>query len=105
MARRPTKPRVPAIDGFLHEPARLRLLAFLSVLKRADFVYLLRHSGLSRGNLSAQMTKLADAGFVQIEKTFAQNKPRTIYQLTGKGREALRTYKREMTVLMDTLPD
>lgn len=105
MARRKAAPMVPEIDPFLHEPARLRLLAFLSVLSRADFVYLLKQSGLSRGNLSAQMSKLSDAGFVQIEKTFVENKPRTIYQLTSEGRNALRSYKREMSVIMDALPD
>ena len=105
MTQRSKVPLVPEIDAFLHEPARLRLLAFLAVLHRADFVYLLRHSGLSRGNLSTQMTKLGDAGFVLIEKSFEQNKPRTMYQLTDRGREALRSYKRDMTIVMEALPD
>ena len=99
------QPLVPTIDGFVHEPARLRLLVFLSVLKRADFVYLLRQSGLSRGNLSAQMSKLSDAGLVLIEKTLVDNKPRTFYQLTAEGRSSLRAYKRDMTLLMEALPD
>ena len=98
-------PVVPEIDAFLHEPARLRLLAFLSVLKRADFVYLLRQSGLSRGNLSVQMGKLSDAGLVRIEKSFVDNKPRTAYALTADGKRALRAYKREMAALLSALPD
>ena len=93
------------MDGFLHEPVRLRLMAFLSVLKRADFVYLLRHSGLTRGNLSVQMTKLSDAGLVDIEKSFVNNRPRTVYALTRKGRSALAAYKAEMTALLETLPN
>ena len=99
------KPPVPRVDTFLHELVRLRLLAFLSAIKRADFVYLLRQTGLSRGNLSVQMTKLAEAGLVEIEKSFAGNRPRTVYALTAKGREALRAYKAEMTALLETLPD
>jgi len=95
---------VPHVDAFLHELARLRLLAFLSVLKRADFVYLLRQSGLSRGNLSVQMTKLAEAGLVEIEKGFAGNRPRTVYALTRQGKTALRAYKADMTTLLDALP-
>ncbi len=43
------------------------MLAFLAMLERADFVYLLQQSGLSRGNLSVQMTRLADAGYVAID--------------------------------------
>jgi DNA-binding MarR family transcriptional regulator len=104
MAADHTAPAVPEIDEFLHELARLKLLAFLSVLKRADFVYLLRHSGLSRGNLSVQMTKLAEAGIVDIDKSFVDNRPRTVYTLTAKGRAALASYKAGMSALLDALP-
>ncbi|MEZ5319079.1 MAG: transcriptional regulator [Vicinamibacterales bacterium] len=105
MATAMSTPDVPDIDEFLHELARLKLLAFLSVLKRADFVYLLRHTGLSRGNLSVQMTKLSDAGLVDIDKSFVANRPRTVYALTRKGRAALAAYKASMTTLLEALPD
>jgi len=98
------EPAVPDIDTFIHEPARLRLLAFLSVLDRADFVYLLRESGLSRGNLSVQMTRLSEAGFVDVEKRFVDNRPRTTYALTAAGRRSLRAYKRTLTELLTALP-
>lgn len=104
MADTGTLPAFPEIDEFLHELARLKLLALLSVLKRADFVYLLRQSGLSRGNLSVQMTKLADAGIVDIEKSFVGNRPRTAYTLTRKGRAALVGYRARMTTLLEALP-
>ncbi len=101
------KPAVelPPIDDLLHEPARLRLLAFLAVVKRTDFTYLLKLTGMSRGNLSVQMSKLGDAELVDIEKSFAGNRPRTIYQLTEVGRKALRAYKKNMSVILDALPD
>lgn len=105
MAAAQAVPVVPSVDAFLHEIGRLRLLAFLSVLERADFVYLLRQSGLSRGNLSVQMSKLSEAGFVDIEKGFAGNRPRTVYSLTKRGRTALRAYKADMTTLLEALPD
>jgi DNA-binding MarR family transcriptional regulator len=105
MAAGTPAPSLPEIDEFLHEPARLKLLAFLSVLKRADFVYLLRHSGLSRGNLSVQMTKLSEAGIVEIEKSFVDNRPRTMYVLTRKGRAALAAYKTGMAKLLEALPN
>ena len=96
---------LPPIDDLLHEPARLRLLAFLSVVKRTDFTYLLKLSGMSKGNLSVQMSKLGDAELVSIEKSFQDNRPRTVYQLTAAGREALRAYKKNMTTILGALPD
>ena len=104
MAARPAL-TVPHIDAFIHEPARLRLLVFLSVLKRADFVYLLRQSKMSRGNLSVQMAKLAEAGFVKIDKSFVNNRPRTMYELTARGRSAFQEYKRAMASLLQPLPE
>ena len=95
---------MPEIDTFVHEPARLRLLVFLAMLERADFVYLVTHSGLSRGNLSVQMSKLAEAGYVAIDKSFANNRPHTLYRLTDAGREALRAYRRDMTTILSALP-
>jgi DNA-binding transcriptional ArsR family regulator len=96
---------IPEIDDLLHEPARLRLLAYLAVVKRADFTFLLNVSGLSRGNLSVQMSKLGDAKLVRIDKTYKDNRPRTLYQLTRRGTDALRGYKRNMLTLLSALPD
>ena len=96
---------VPEIDGFIHEPARLRLLIFLSLLERADFVYLLRQSGLSKGNLSVQMSKLSEAGLVDVDKRFVDKRPRTTYRLTQTGRRKLGQYKRTLTELLSALPD
>lgn len=96
---------IPEIDYLLHEPARLRLLAFLAVVKRIDFTYLLKLSTMSRGNLSVQMNKLSDARMVKIEKSFQGNRPRTTYQLTQRGTSALRAYKKNMTAILAALPD
>ena len=96
---------VPEIDGFIHEPARLRVLTFLALLERADFMYLLRQTGLSRGNLSVQMSKLEAAGMVQADKQLADGRPRTTYSLTEPGRESLRHYKDTMSRLLASLPD
>lgn len=103
MAASSPPPILPDVDAFVHELARLRLLALLSVVKQADFVYLLRQSGFSRGNLSVQMTKLAEAGLVDIEKSFVDNRPRTTYALTKQGRSALRAYKVGMTALLEVI--
>jgi len=97
--------QIPEIDGLLHEPARLRLLAYLAVVERTDFTYLLRLSGLSRGNLSVQMSKLGEARLVRIDKSFRDKRPRTIYQLTERGMNALREYKKNMSTILAALPD
>jgi DNA-binding transcriptional ArsR family regulator len=96
---------LPQIDDLLHEPARLRLLLLLSVVKRTDFTYLLKLSGMSKGNLSVQMNKLADAKIVTIDKSFQGNRPRTMYELTAQGRKALRAYKKNMKTILAALPD
>jgi DNA-binding HxlR family transcriptional regulator len=92
------------IDGLIHEPARLRVLALLSVVGRADFMYVLRQSGMSRGNLSVQMTKLEDAKIVSVKKELVEGRPRTTYALTPKGRSALQAYKQTMAQILDVLP-
>lgn len=96
---------LPPIDDLLHEPARLRLLVLLSVVKRTDFTYLLKLSGMSKGNLSVQINKLGDAKMVKIDKSFQGNRPRTMYELTNQGRKALRAYKKNMKAILAALPD
>jgi len=95
---------IPQIDGFIHEPARLRVLALLSVLGRADFMYILHQVGLSRGNLSVQMARLEEAQMVSVEKELVDARPRTTYTLTTKGRKDLHAYKQAMVKIIDVLP-
>jgi DNA-binding MarR family transcriptional regulator len=77
----------------------------LAVVKKADFTWLLGQTGLTRGNLSVQMSKLAEAGVVKVEKRFHNNRPQTLYELTKAGRQALRRYKKSMQIILDTLPN
>ena len=91
------------IDRTIHEPARLLVLSHLSALDSADFLYLLRQTGLTRGNLSSHMRKLENAGFVDVEKTFVDRLPLTLYQLTEAGREAFAQYQEEMRKVLDAL--
>lgn len=95
----------PDPDRLLHEPARLLALVHLAAVKKADFTWLLHQTGLTRGNLSVQMSKLAEAGVVKVEKRFHQNRPQTLYELTPAGRRALGEYKAGMQQLLDALPD
>lgn len=99
------RPVVPEIDSFLHEPARLRVLVFLAMVENADFMYLLRQTGLSRGNLSVQTGRLESAGLVEASKREVQGRLRTAYALTDHGFEALRHYKSTMRGILSAIPD
>lgn len=91
------------IDRAIHEPARLLLLAQLSGAESADFLFLLRQTGLTKGNLSAHLRKLEDAGYVDVEKTFVDRLPLTVFRLTDAGKEALQTYRLQMLDVLAAL--
>jgi DNA-binding MarR family transcriptional regulator len=79
----------PILDRLVHEPGRLAILTVLSSLKEADFVFLQRATGLTKGNLSSHLTKLEEAGLVQIKKRFVRKKPNTRVALTRAGRQRI----------------
>jgi len=90
------------VDRVVHEPARLAVLTYLSLVESADFVFLMRAAGLTWGNLSSHLAKLEEAGYVAVEKGFVRKKPRTTIRLTDKGRDALDGYRTTMrTALRD----
>ena len=93
------------IDRIIHEPARLLITAHLYVVESADYVFLMQNTGLTWGNLSSHLSKLEDAGYVEITKEFVQKKPHTMVQLTEPGREAFDTYRRQMKSLFEDLPE
>jgi DNA-binding MarR family transcriptional regulator len=93
------------LDRTLHEPGRLLIMAFLWVVKSADFLFLLRQTGLTRGNLSSHMSRLEKAGYVDVEKKFVEKTPLTVYHLTKEGRAAFRAYKKDMLQVLEALPN
>ena len=93
------------IDRLVHEPARLMILAVLYVVESADFLFLMRQTRLTRGNLSSHMSKLEDAGYIDIKKEFVGKIPRTLLRLTDKGREAFQSYRRDMIQVLEQLAD
>jgi DNA-binding MarR family transcriptional regulator len=78
-----------ALDRLVHEPGRLAIMTVLSSVTDADFQFLQRATGLTKGNLSSHLTKLEDAGLVTIEKRFIRKKPNTNVALTPAGRERI----------------
>jgi DNA-binding transcriptional ArsR family regulator len=88
------------LDRVIHEPARLVVVALLSGVKEADFLWLLNESGLTKGNLSSHIGKLEEAGYVEVEKTFRGKIPLTVLRLTRAGRGAFEGYKKRMSGLL-----
>ncbi len=84
------------VDRLLHEPARTLIVAILAAVESADFLYLQREAGLTKGNLSVHLSKLAEAGYVDIEKTYRGKLPLTLCRLTGKGRAAFLDYRKQL---------
>ena len=87
---------VTELDRLIHEPARLLIVTILSAAASADFLFLQRETGLTRGNLSAHLSKLEEAGYVRIEKTFKGKLPLTVCKLTPAGQKALLQYRQQL---------
>jgi DNA-binding transcriptional ArsR family regulator len=87
---------VTNLDRVIHEPARLLVVALLAGVREADFLWLLSESGLTKGNLSNHLAKLADAGYVEVEKTYKGKIPLTLLRLTRQGKSAFDRYKKTM---------
>lgn len=92
---------VTELDRLIHEPARLLILTILSTVTSADFLFLQRETGLTKGNLSAHLSKLDEAGYIKIEKTFKGKLPLTICKLTATGKKALTQYRQQLQDFMD----
>ena len=92
--------QLPEIDRNIHEPARLMIVATLSAVEEADFLYLLQSTGLTKGNLSSHLARLEEVGYVRIEKTFVGKITRTLCELTEEGREALEEYRKQMKAVL-----
>ena len=93
------------IDQIIHAPASLMVLTYLYVVDSADYVFLMRLTGLTWGNLSTHLAKLEEAGYITINKTFKGKKPHSTISLTREGRSAFREYKQSIQQVLDDLPD
>ena len=94
-----------AANRLIHEPARLVITTILYTAESADFLYLLRETGLTKGNLSSHLARLEGAGYVAIDKTFEGKLPRTVCRLTEAGRAAFEIYRARLKRAADSLND
>lgn len=88
------------LDDVIHSRIRLAVMAILASADDAEFTYLRDAVGATDGNLSTHMSRLADAGYVEVEKRFVDNKPMTRYRLSEEGRRAFRAYVERMEHLL-----
>jgi DNA-binding MarR family transcriptional regulator len=93
-----------ALDRLVHEPARLAVMALLYVIDSADFIFLMNQTGLTWGNLSAHMTKLEEAGYIEVEKSFKGRRPNTNLRMTPVGRAVFQEYVSKMKRILQEFP-
>lgn len=91
------------VDRLIHEPARLLIVTLLYPVEKVDFLYLLHETQLTKGNLSAHLSKLEDAGYLGIEKTYRGKIPQTLIRLTPAGRKAFEDYREQLKRIVNRI--
>ncbi len=95
--------RAVELDRVIHEPARLAVMALLYGAEEADFLFLLRESGLTKGNLQSHLARLEESGYIAIDKGFIGKIQHTVCRLTPLGRLAFKRYRSELKELAGQL--
>jgi DNA-binding MarR family transcriptional regulator len=80
------------LNPLLHSQLRLAVVSLLAGVNEADFSYLKEETNSTAGNLSVQLQKLKEAGYIDIDKSFKNNYPQTTCKITAKGLEAFAEY-------------
>ncbi len=91
------------LDPVIHQPARLQIMAALAALREGDsveFTFLRELLGLTDGNLGAHLRRLEEAGYLSVEKTFVDRKPRTFVSLSVEGRAAFKRHVRALEAIL-----
>ena len=97
-------PSIKEFDKLIHEPARMLIMAHLYVVESADFLFIMRQTGMTFGNLSAHMSRLEEAGYIEVEKGFVGKRPNTRLHLTEEGKAAFEEYRKSMRQLFENAP-
>ena len=85
---------IAELDRVIHEPGRLMIVALLSAVNQADFLYLQHETGMNKGTLSSHISRLETEGYVTVEKTFRGKVPQTRLSLTRIGRVSFEEYRK-----------
>jgi DNA-binding transcriptional ArsR family regulator len=89
------------LDPILHSQLRLAVMSLLISVKEAEFTFLKEKTNSTAGNLSVQINKLKDAGYIDVTKQFSNNYPQTICKITRKGIEAFEDYVKALQSYMN----
>lgn len=89
------------LDPILHSQLRLAVISLLIAVKEAEFTFIREKTASSAGNLSVQINKLKDAGYVDVIKQFKDNYPQTICRITPKGIDAFEAYVKALQSYMN----
>ena len=87
---------IAGLDRVIHEPGRLMIVAILFAVERADFIYLQHETGMNKGTLSSHISRLEEAGYLEVVKTYRGKVPQTLLRLTDAGRAAFEQYRRKL---------
>ncbi len=95
------QPNIPRLNPLIHAPKRLAILSVLITVDDASFNYLKESVEITDGNLSTHLSKLEQAGFVSLEKTFSGKKPLTTVSITETGHQAFMDYLDQLEKLVN----
>lgn len=87
---------IAGLDRVIHEPGRLMIVSYLAGVEECDFLFLMRQTEMSKGNLSSHLSRLEKAGYVEIEKTYRGKVPMTLLRLSPAGEAAFKKYLRDL---------
>jgi DNA-binding MarR family transcriptional regulator len=88
--------KIAELDRVIHEPGRLMIAALLYAVDRADFLYLQHETQMNKGTLSSHLSRLEEAGYVEVVKTYRGKIPQTLLSLTAAGRSAFEQYRKKL---------
>jgi DNA-binding transcriptional ArsR family regulator len=93
------------LDPILHSQLRLAVMSLLISVKEAEFTFLKEKTGATAGNLSVQVQKLKDAGYIEVGKQFKDNYPQTLCKITKKGTDAFEQYVKDLKTYLGKADD
>jgi DNA-binding transcriptional ArsR family regulator len=94
--------RFKELDPILHSQLRLAVISLLIGSEVAEFTYIREQTGSTAGNLSIQITKLKDSGYIEVEKKFRNNYPQTLCRITPLGQQKFTEYVNSLRDYLDT---
>jgi DNA-binding MarR family transcriptional regulator len=89
------------LDPLLHSQLRLAIISMLVISKKVEFSHIKEETKAAAGNISIQIKKLHEAGYIEVEKTFKNNYPKTMLSITEKGRKGFESYVNDLKKYID----